>query len=325
MQINKLTMQLEFTVQINFLYLPKLPGACCNSIPDKFRYFFQMATNKHALIRYKILDKCFRNTGRRYFIADLMEAVDQVLEEIHPDSGPISRRQIFDDITFMESSEGWAVELERLKDGRKVYYRYSDPSFSINNMPLNDLEIKQLNSAIEILTQFKGMPQFDWMQELLPKLQEGILTEKNSTIIEFDSNKYLKGINWLGELFNAIIYHKVLIVKYNSFTNRKTLLLEIHPYYLKQYNSRWFLFGHNPSHNSMTNLALDRISDISEIEKKFVENQQIDFNEYFDDVVGVTVKANQQPEKIELWISKGLWPYIETKPIHGSQKSKEKK
>lgn len=165
-----------------------------------------MATNKHALIRYKILDKCFRNTGKRYFLNDLMAEVDKVLLEILPDSGPISRRQIFDDMAFMKSSDGWEAEIESIRDGKKVYYRYQNPKFSINDMPLNSLEINQLKSALDILTQFSGMPQFDWMAELLTKLQQDVASESSKPIIEFDSNRYLKGIEHLGALFNAILY-----------------------------------------------------------------------------------------------------------------------
>ena len=133
-----------------------------------------MATIKNALIRYKVLDNCFRNSGRRYFINDLIAACNSVLIEIDPDSNGISRRQIFDDIAFMESKEGWSVELTRSRDGKRVYYRYTDLSFSINNMPLNEIEINQLKDAVDILSQFKGMPQFEWMNELLPKLKQGI-------------------------------------------------------------------------------------------------------------------------------------------------------
>ena len=122
-----------------------------------------MATNKNALLRYKVLDKCFRNLGKRYFIEDLISECDNVLLEIDPESNGISRRQIFDDVAFMESKEGWEIELSRLKDGKRVYYRYSDTSFSINNMPLNEVEINHLKDAMNILSQFKGMPQFEWV------------------------------------------------------------------------------------------------------------------------------------------------------------------
>jgi predicted DNA-binding transcriptional regulator YafY len=52
----------------------------------------------------------------------------------------------------------------------------------------------------------------------------------------------------------------------------------------------------------------------------FKENNQYDFNEYFDDFIGVSLIKNREPEKVELYISKDLYPYIETKPLHGSQK-----
>lgn len=165
-----------------------------------------MATNKNALIRYKVLDACFRNPGKRYFIDDLIEECNRVLATIDPDSNGISRRQILDDIVFMESEEGWSVDLERQRDSRRVFYRYSDTSFSINNMPLNEMEIGQLKSAVDILSQFKGMPQFEWIHELVHKLQQGAsLEEEKKTIIEFDSNQYLKGIENLGVLLSAIL------------------------------------------------------------------------------------------------------------------------
>ena len=48
-----------------------------------------MATNKNALIRYKVLDNCFRNPGKRYFIDDLISECENVLLEISPDSNPV--------------------------------------------------------------------------------------------------------------------------------------------------------------------------------------------------------------------------------------------
>jgi predicted DNA-binding transcriptional regulator YafY len=282
-----------------------------------------MGTNKNALIRYKILDKCFRNTGRRYAIKDLIAECNQVLSEIDPKKGCISRRQIYEDISFMESSEGWEIDLLREVEKRVVYYRYTDPTFSINNMPLNEIEINHLKSAIDILSQFKGMPQFEWINELIPKLSQGTQSTGHSTFIEFDSNQYLKGIEHLGELYNAVFYKKVLLVRYQPFESREISEITIHPYFLKQYNSRWFLFGYNPDQNKNDwILALDRIISISESSKPFRKNNEIDWNEYFEDLIGVTKPEKSKIENIRLVFKGRTGKYIETKPIHGSQKSK---
>src|SRR5579863_3564454 len=107
-----------------------------------------MATNKHATIRYNVLDQCFGNPGRRYFIDDLVEACNLALIEYSGTSDGIKKRQIFEDIKFMESEHGWSVPLERYKDGKKVYYRYSPASFSIRNLSINETEANQLKETL---------------------------------------------------------------------------------------------------------------------------------------------------------------------------------
>ena len=283
-----------------------------------------MPINKNALIRYKILDSCFRNPGKKYFIEDLIEACCTALEEIDPDTDGISLRSIRTDIAFMKSSQGWEIELGENREGKKKYYRYVDSSFSINNMPLNEMEINQLKSAVDILAQFKGMPQFEWMGELLPKLKQGIdIKETSATIIEFDNNQYLKGIEKLGDLYNAIFYKKVLQVSYQPFENQTADNVIIHPYYLKQYNNRWFLFGYNPfNEKNDWNLAIDRILHIEEIKGKYKKNTGIDWTEYFEDIIGVTKPVNAPVENITLHFLGKTGKYMESKPLHGSQKSK---
>ncbi len=123
-----------------------------------------MATNKHAKIRYQTLDKCFRNPGRRYYIEDLIEACNNSIYEFTRTDIGIKRRQIFEDIKFMESPQGWNIPLERIRDGHKVYFKYEDKNFSINNQPLNETEENQLIEALLTLSRFKGMPQFEWEQ-----------------------------------------------------------------------------------------------------------------------------------------------------------------
>ena len=224
----------------------------------------------------------------------------------------------------MESTDGWEIELLKERDGKKVYYRYADPSFSINNMPLNDIEISQLNSAIDILSNFKGMPQFEWVNELLPKLKQGIAPAGVAgTIIEFDSNIYLKGIEHLGVLYNAIYYKKVLAISYQPFENKEPFDLILHPYFLKQYNNRWFLFGYNPENGKYDwNLALDRIVSIREISDKYTLNDSLEWDEYFEDIVGVTKPEGAGVVDVILHFFGRTGKYMQTKPLHGSQKAK---
>lgn len=106
-----------------------------------------MPTNKNAAIRYQTLDKCFRDRRHRYYIEDLIDKCEEAIY-YYNGVGGVSRRQIFEDIKFMESETGWSVPLERKQDGRRVYYRYSDPDFTINAQPLTEDEARQLRSVI---------------------------------------------------------------------------------------------------------------------------------------------------------------------------------
>lgn len=280
-----------------------------------------MSTNKHATIRYLALDKCFRNPGRKYYIDNLIKACNDALFDFSGRTEGVQKRTIFDDIKFMESSQGWSIDLERHKDGRKVYYRYADTSFSINNHLLNESEENQLKETLLTLSRFKGMPQFEWIDEMLIRLESSFsLKEGSAKIIEFEQNQYLKGLEFFSELFNAILYKKPLDVKYKGFKQEKAVELCFHPYYLKQYNNRWFVFGRTGERVNITNMAIDRIQQLKDSKTSFIDNDIVNFDDFFEDMIGVSESIDRIPEKIILQINNELWPYIKTKPLHGSQK-----
>ena len=284
-----------------------------------------MAINKNAFLRYKVLDKCFRNPAKSYFIDNLIEECSNALFENSDLSNGVSRRQVFDDMAFMESEQGWNATILKISDGRKVYYRYEDISFSINNQPFNEMEANQIKEALQTLSRFKGLPQFGWVAEITARIDAGFnLSNKNHSVIEFDQNNYLKGLPFISTIYNAIVFMQVIAVTYQSFKSNEKQKFTIHPYFLKQYNNRWFVFGLNDLSSSLVNLALDRIVEIEELNKVYIENTRIDFNEYFEDVIGVSVNLDKHPQKILISVKNELLPYIETKPLHGSQKIKER-
>src|SRR5690554_183185 len=88
-----------------------------------------MATNKHATIRYNALDKCLSNPGRKYYIDDLVEFCNEEIYNFTGADNGIKKRQVYDDLRFMKSDQGFAAPIEAYKDGRRSYHRYTDPVF----------------------------------------------------------------------------------------------------------------------------------------------------------------------------------------------------
>jgi predicted DNA-binding transcriptional regulator YafY len=148
------------------------------------------------------------------------------------------------------------------------------------------------------------------------------LRGKSENIIGFEQNDQLKGLNWLSTIIDATSNHQVLKVKYRNYKNCEVeITAVVHPWYVKQYNNRWFLMAYNAEHNSITNFALDRILDLEIVEDiQFIKNENIDFDEYFKDVIGVTIpKPEITKQRIVLRFSAKQYPYVASKPMHQSQ------
>lgn len=279
-----------------------------------------MPTNKNATIRYQTLDKCFRDHRHRYYIDDLKEKCQEALL-YHNGVGGVSRRQIFDDIKFMESETGWSVPLEKIRDGKKVYYRYADPDFSINKQPLTDDEAQQLKTAILTLRRFRGLPSNEWVEEVISNLECRFNLEgKRDNVIGFEQNPNLKGLEHLSAVIDAASNHVPLRIEYHNYKDGgRDLSFSLHPYYVKQYNNRWFLMGFDDRLRKIANLALDRIVSIEQARDiAFVPNETIDFEHFFDNVVGVSV-PDSAPLDITLQFTEQRFMYVVSKPLHHSQ------
>lgn len=72
--------------------------------------------------------------------------------------------------------------------------------------------------------------------------------------------------------------------------------------------------------SSLWNLALDRIKSIEISDIKFIPNEEYDFSEYFENIVGVTKFEDEPEQKVVLEFTNHRLPYVISKPIHGSQK-----
>ena len=279
-----------------------------------------MATNKNAFIRYQALDRCFANPRRRYYIEDLMEACGEALYDYDGRKTTVSRRMLFNDMDFMKSEAGFAAPIVGHRDGKRFYYRYSDPDFSIHKQPMNATEAEQLKNALEMLGRFKGIPPFEFVPELTLKLRKTFgLGDTDMESIQFDHNEYLKNIDLLGPLFQHIQRREVLAIEYQPFSQSGPTQYILHPYLLKQYNRRWFLFGKSEDYPSLTNLALDRILTVEPRPDHTFQPCTVDLEDYFEDIIGVSRPVDESGIRVHIRVYRSLWPYIDSKPIHPSQ------
>lgn len=280
-----------------------------------------MAITEDALIRYRVLDGCLRKAGQGYSIDELTDACNQKLQNIK--GGSVSKVQVRKDLERMVSLYDAPID-DRHFVGHTKYFRYTDSDFSINNMPFSDMEIQQTRSALQALGRLKGMPQFAWINEILTKLEDRMFIMHDNigaAAIGFDENPRLEGLDWISPLYEAIINKKPLHITYQPH-GKSVIEWDIHPYYLKQYNGRWWAFGKNNDYpeGKPTSIPVDRIISINDTPDTitYIENDGPDLETYFKDVVGVTV-PNADPIDIEIRLAPGRFPFVKSKPIHSTQ------
>ena len=279
-----------------------------------------MPANKNALIRYKTIDNCLRNRYRRWTLDDLVEACSDALYEMEGISKGVSVRTVQGDIQMMRSDKlGYNAPIEVYE---QKYYRYADKDFSITNMPLSQNDYEVMQEAVDMLRQLEDFEQFAEMSDVVRRLQDKLSISRNNRkpIVHFDSVPNLKGLKLLNPLYNYIAHRQTLRIRYQSFHATKPQEFVLCPYLLKEFRNRWFLFGSRADDLLLYNLALDRMISIEPVDVPFRTNPEFNAEHFFDDVIGVSKDIHARPIRIRFWASPDQSRYIQTKPLHPSQR-----
>ncbi len=161
------------------------------------------------------------------------------------------------------------------------------------------------------------MPDFD----ALGRLRESLGVSTNARKIISLSHNPLAATNVLSHLYAAISHRQVVELHYHKFGEEPgQLVVNVHPYLLKEFHNRWFLYGSAETNGRLLCFGLERIDQIVPLPAHtYVDFQGTDINEVFDDVVGVTLSRTPILDII-FWVSDSQVNYVATKPIHDSQK-----
>lgn len=291
-----------------------------------------MPKNKNYQKRITILDECFASRSGMY----TLEKLEQVIYDRLGES--VSKRTIQNDIASITSLvekdisknddlELYPVFQPKLFEGKKTVFRYSKVAYALGNQLLSKSDKEQLEDTLAILSRYKNREEFNWLDELFPRIKTAfdLAHEDYSGLISYETNRDYTGQSWVGKLYNQLIKKKVLEIEYQTFASDTSYIRKVHPYHLKQYNSRWFLFGFEEGENytGITNLALDRIKNITETTENTIPDT-INWGDYFDEIIGVSKPNNVASVDIKLRFNENRIQYIVTKPIHGATQRMDK-
>lgn len=129
-----------------------------------------MPANKNALIRYKTIDRCLRNRYRRWTIEDLVDACSDALYEMEGIAKGVSTRTVQGDLHMMRSDKlGYYAPIE-VYDNK--YYRYSDPDYSISNLPISAADYNLIVEVVETIDEYERGGDIDKLDDMLIKVKD---------------------------------------------------------------------------------------------------------------------------------------------------------
>lgn len=278
--------------------------------------------NRFQSFRIRILEGCLRS--RAWTKKDLLDYLNEKIEEDFDADKTVGERTFNEDLKKIKDRlelDDATIQSKRI--GTSVYYEYSNKDLSVFDEALSKQDIGKLVKAIAVIDQIQGVELNKGLSEVIQKLDTQIRYSKSKEVpvISFQNETVADGYEHLSPIYNAIVEKCVLSFHYKPFNDLEILKM-VHPYYLKQYNNRWFLFGYVLSNSRVEVFALDRIFDSIRYEKKERYLEPEDFfnpEAYFKDIIGVTRFDPLEKQTIKINIAASSAPYVRTKKWHHSQ------
>ncbi|MGB0368524.1 MAG: helix-turn-helix transcriptional regulator [Flavobacteriales bacterium] len=285
-----------------------------------------MPANKYALLRYRIIDDCLTNKGRKFPTKeDLQYACEQAL---YGSSGErVSISTIEKDMWAMknEGELGYYAPIAYSKLEKGYYYTQED--FTIKEISLNEEDKDAIRFAANTLYQFKDLAIFDQFGSAIQKIMDRLSIspemqdEAVDRFVQFENTPMAKGTEHLPVFLEAIKECREIRFRYTSFLDETESERLLHPYLLKEYRNRWYVIGKDADAGKIKTFGLDRISDLSVRDGVFVPDPKFDSETLFKYSFGIT--AGGTPEHIVLKFAPQEGRYVKAQPLHPTQKITE--
>ncbi len=275
-----------------------------------------MAGNK--MKRLKLLDSAFQ-TGRTFGLEELRE---WCMREGRMRS--YARETIRKDIS--ELRKLGAPIPKRCPDRR---YYYTDASWALVKNPLTPGDLLLLHRATHLLRQFPGIAFAERLKKLVEQLDKRYQMDwpRKTPRIFFQPSPDIKGLTvYLDRIYSHIEKEESILLHYQPFKYPTPKWLQLSPYFLQEYNFRWYLIARHHQTDAIQLFAIDRTRGVKKGKSDF-RPPPPDFEpaSYFKEVVGVSIPRDGKVREVKLRVHKELAPYLQTKFLHPSQQRELKK
>jgi len=276
---------------------------------------------KNALIRYRIIDRSLRNKYRPFpSKRDIRELCEEALFG-SVDGENICDSTIEKDLFAMRLEHDAPIKYSKRDGG----YYYTDPEFSINDIPLTNDDVTSIKFAINTLKQFREVDMFKQFGNAIDKIVDRITISDDPrdadivNFVQFEVGLSSSGNEFLAPLLEAIRNSLIATFEYTSFVSGKSKSRRVVPLLLKEYRNRWYLISFDLEKKDVMTYALERMESVLVLEEKGQKPLNFDPDLFFKHAVGIT-SSEEEPVKVIFKADNVSSKYILSQPFHISQK-----
>ncbi len=128
------------------------------------------------------------------------------------------------------------------------------------------------------------------------------------------------GQKYLQEIVECISKGKKIQITYQKFTTKVPKKVVVSPYFVKLFKQRWYVVAVDGKTNSLKTYGLDRITDVVTQTDNFDFPLNFSAEEYYKDSFGIIHNDEMASEKVILKVTRSQANYLESLPLHHSQK-----
>ena len=124
----------------------------------------------------------------------------------------------------------------------------------------------------------------------------------------------------LDTLFEAMRENRVVTIAYRRFNDSQSRKFLVEPYCVKLFENRWYVLARNVQHDNIRIYGLDRIVALEITGDTFKLPEGFSASDCFSNYYGIIIDENAKAERIVVRAFGDHVPYMDSLPLHHSQK-----
>jgi len=163
---------------------------------------------------------------------------------------------------------------------------------------------------------FESMIELSNINDLIIENMKGFGMQPD--YLEIESRIDLAGMENFKPLMKAIRERKVVTFDYFKYTTGESGHYKMSPYFIKEYERRWYVIGVKEGAKGRRIFGMDRITNLKISHETFTRDERV-LNTRFGQIMGVNF-MREETEKVLLEFSVKRGRYVKSLPWHSSQR-----